>query len=171
MKARMNKIAANKLMTNPVSNILHLLEIQWCIDDRAGLPDEDDINGWFQLCLNELHEQAAEVCLRIVNGPEIMALNLQYRDKTGATNVLSFPNDAIDESGRILLGDIVICSDVVVAEAENQAKSVEAHFAHLLIHGVLHLQGHDHSEQDQALEMEAIEIKLMESLGFGDPYE
>jgi probable rRNA maturation factor len=149
----------------------HVLDVQWCIDDRGQLPDEGVINGWYQLCLNQRKEQAAEVCVRIVTNEEISELNQQYRGKTGATNVLSFPNDTIDESGRILLGDIVICSEVVIEEARDQAKTVEAHFAHLLIHGVLHLQGHDHSEEDQALEMEAIEIELMKSLGFSDPYK
>ena len=160
----------SKFMTDHVL-VEHVIDVQWCIDDRSGLPNEDVINGWFQHCLCELDEQASEVCLRIVHEKEISELNLQYRGKTGATNVLSFPNDAIDQGGRILLGDIVICSDVVIEEAENQTKSITAHFAHLLIHGVLHLQGHDHSEEDQALVMEAIEIKLMKSLGFSDPYK
>ena len=149
----------------------HVLDLQWCIDEPSCLPSEKVIKGWFQRCLRELKAQPTEVCLRIVNEQEISELNAQYRGKTGATNVLSFPNDAIDEGGRILLGDIVLCSDVVAAEAKDQSKSIEAHFAHLLVHGVLHLQGHDHSEDDQALVMETIEIKLMKCLGFSDPYE
>jgi probable rRNA maturation factor len=174
-KGKVTLAAKNNFMIDHVHIDLvqteHVIDVQWCIDDRSSLPTEDVIKGWFQQCLRELEAQPTEVCLRIVNEKEISELNSQYRGKSGATNVLSFPNDAIDEGGRVLLGDIVICSDVVKAEAGNQFKSIEAHFAHLLVHGVLHLQGHDHSEDDQALVMETIEIKLMKCLGFSDPYE
>lgn len=148
----------------------HELNIQWCTEDSHSLPEEKLIRQWFDLGILAIVETASEVCLRIVDDEEITTLNQQYRGKTGATNVLSFPNGAVDESDRVLLGDIVISRGVVMKEAADQNKSVNSHFAHLLIHGLLHLQGYDHSEEDQALEMESIEIKLMGSLGFSDPY-
>lgn len=151
----------------------HQLDIQWCVADRTQLPDEALIRRWANVSLDKLLEGAGdvEVCLRVVDAGEIQSLNRQYRREDKATNVLAFPNDGIDENGRALLGDIVICSDIVVAESATQSKSVEAHFAHLLIHGLLHLQGHDHSVDDQANKMEAIEIDLLKNLGYGNPYE
>lgn len=150
---------------------VHEFDIQWCVADRTQLPDEALIRHWANVSLSELVEGDAEVCLRIVDASEIQSLNLQYRSENKATNVLSFPNGHIDENGRVLLGDIVICNEVVVSESVTQKKSVEAHFAHLLIHGLLHLRGHDHSEDDQADKMEAVEIGLMKNLGYGNPYE
>ncbi|MCZ6501491.1 MAG: rRNA maturation RNase YbeY [Gammaproteobacteria bacterium] len=153
----------------------HELDIQWCVKDRTHLPNEELIRHWVNVSLGELVERDVELCLRIVDTGEIQSLNQQYRRKDKPTNVLSFPNDCIDgcvdENGRVLLGDIVICKEVVVSESTTQEKSVEAHFAHLLIHGLLHLQGHDHSVDDQANKMEAIEIDLMKNLGYGNPYE
>ena len=153
----------------------HELDIQWCVTDRTHLPNEELIRHWVNVSLFELVERDVEVCLRIVDAGEIQSLNQQYRREDKPTNVLSFPNDridgCIDENGRFLLGDIVICKEVVLSESTTQEKSVEAHFAHLLIHGLLHLQGHDHSVDDQANKMEAIEIDLMKNLGYGNPYE
>jgi probable rRNA maturation factor len=153
----------------------HEFDIQWAVADRASLPDENLIRHWAELGLSGLVGRGVEVCLRIVGTEEIRSLNQQYRNKDKPTNVLSFPNSGIDgcvdENGRTLLGDIVICKEVTLLESEKQGKSVEAHFAHLLIHGLLHLQGHEHSVDDRADEMEAIEISLMKSLGYGDPYE
>ena len=151
----------------------HELDIQWCVTDRTHLPDEQLIRHWANISLSELVEHDVEVCLRIVDAGEIQSLNQRYRSKDKATNVLSFPSDCgcVDENGRVLLGDIVICKEITVSESEKQGKSVEAHFAHLLIHGLLHLQGHDHSVDDQANKMEAIEIDLMKKLGYGNPYE
>lgn len=149
------------------------LDIQWCVADCTQLPNEELIRHWAKVSLGELlaGRGDVEVCLRIVDEGEIQSLNRQYRSEDKATNVLAFPNDCIDENGRALLGDVVICKEVVVSESETQRKSVEAHFAHLLIHGLLHLQGHDHSVDDQANKMEAIEIGLMKNLGYGNPYE
>ncbi|MBQ76407.1 MAG: rRNA maturation RNase YbeY [Gammaproteobacteria bacterium] len=149
----------------------HQLDIQWCVAEHTQLPGEDLIRHWANVCLRELIDGDAEVCLRIVDVSEIRSINLTYRGRDEATNVISFPNDSLDENGRILLGDIVICQEVVATESKQQGKSVEAHFAHLLIHGILHLQGHDHFLDDQADRMERIEIDLMENLGYGNPYE
>ena len=150
----------------------HELDIQWCVTDRAHLPDEELIRHWANVSLGELVDRDTEVCIRIVDAHEIQSLNHEYRNKNMTTNVLSFPNNEfVDENGCTLLGDIVICREVTVAESQRQGLSVEAHFAHLLIHGLLHLQGYDHSVGDQAIKMEAIEIDLMDSLGYGNPYE
>lgn len=157
------------------SMVDHLVDIQWCIGDRDQMPDEDLILQWAQLSLSDLCPRAVELCLRVVTEAEIQSLNKKYRGKDRPTNVLSFPNETpggetIDENGRILLGDIIVCKEVVQRESQGQGKSVDAHFAHLLIHGILHLQGHDHSVDDQASEMEAIEKRLLLKLGYDDPY-
>jgi probable rRNA maturation factor len=153
----------------------HVVDIQWCIKDRDQMPDEDLIRQWARLTVSDLHTRGVEFCLRVVSEAEIQCLNKKYRGKDGPTNVLSFPNETpagrvVDENGRILLGDIIVCKDVVQRESRKQQKSVEAHFAHLLVHGILHLQGHDHSVDDQASEMEAIEKRLLLNLGYDDPY-
>jgi probable rRNA maturation factor len=101
---------------------------------------------------------------------EVQRLNSRYRGKDAATNVLSFPADLPAEVDLPLLGDIVMCAPLVAAESVAQRKRPEAHWAHLTIHGVLHLLGHDHQEAAQAREMETLEIALLESLGIADPY-
>jgi probable rRNA maturation factor len=107
----------------------------------------------------------AEIAVRLVGSEEGQALNLTYRGKDYATNVLTFPlND------DPLMGDIVLCVPVVEAEAAAQNKSLEAHYAHLIIHGVLHLQGYDHESDEEAEAMEALEITLVTRLGYTNPY-
>jgi probable rRNA maturation factor len=109
----------------------------------------------------------AEVTVRFVGMEEAQRLNRDYRAKDYATNVLSFPY----ESGNRLNGDLVLCLPVVEREAQEQGKSLEAHFAHLIVHGMLHLQGYDHETgNDDAERMEAVERKIMDALGYPDPY-
>ncbi|MDP1613049.1 MAG: rRNA maturation RNase YbeY [Sulfuritalea sp.] len=109
----------------------------------------------------------AEVTVRFVDGDEGRALNRDYRGKDYATNVLSFPY----ESGTDLSGDLVLCLPVVEREAREQGKSPEAHFAHLIVHGMLHLQGYDHETgRADAKRMEALEQKILDTLGYPDPY-
>lgn len=107
-----------------------------------------------------------EVTLRIVDEKEGRALNKSYRDKDYATNVLTFP---LTETPH-LMGDIIICAPVVEAEAKAQNKTLAAHFAHLTVHGILHLHGYNHEIEAQANLMEALEIDIMKKLGFTDPY-
>ena len=111
-------------------------------------------------------ERDARVTLRIVDGREGRALNRRYRRRDYATNVLTFVYD----DGVSLAGDIVLCAPVVAREARAQRKTADAHYAHLVIHGMLHLQGYDHERDDDAARMEAREIRLLRDLGYDDPY-
>lgn len=117
-------------------------------------------------------EQAGneDMTIRVVDSNESQQLNHQYRGKDKPTNVLSFPSDLPEEIGINLLGDLVICAPVVAEEAKQQSKPLLAHWAHMVIHGTLHLQGYDHIEDDQAEAMEALEIKLLQGLNFANPY-
>ena len=101
---------------------------------------------------------------------EIADLNSRYRNKAAATNVLSFPADVVAAPGRQLLGDIAICTDVIRQEAGEQDKTLAAHTAHMLVHGVLHLCGYDHVIESEAEEMEQAERDILASLGYADPY-
>ena len=105
----------------------------------------------------------AEVTLRVVDAREARRLNGKYRTKTYATNVLSFPYG--DGSG-----DVLLCHPVIALEAKQQGKTLRAHYAHLVVHGVLHLRGHNHLRKNDAVRMERAEIRILRSLGFADPY-
>jgi len=147
------------------------IDLQWEIEREASFPAEDSIRHWITKALSELQTSMVELCVRFVSETEMQTLNHQYRDKQGSTNVLSFEIGTEDEDGHLLLGDIVICADVVNREAMEQNKSMDSHLAHMLIHGILHLQGHDHVEEAQAKTMESLEINLLAALGFNNPYE
>lgn len=113
----------------------------------------------------------AEMAVRIVGRREGRRLNAQWRGKDYATNVLSFPVQGLPRALRPRpLGDLVICAPVVAAEAEAQGKTLAAHWAHLVVHGVLHLLGHDHERDDEASRMERLERRVLARLGFPDPY-
>jgi len=113
----------------------------------------------------------SEVLIRLVERDESQALNARYRKMDKPTNVLSFPADLPEMIGLPLLGDIVICAPLVVDEAEKQGKDVESHWAHLTVHGILHLLGHDHQTDQEAREMEALETSILLSLGLPDPHK
>ncbi len=123
-------------------------------------------------------DAAVEVILslRIVSAAESQQLNNDYRGKNKATNVLSFPMQfevGFDEISmpQTVLGDLAICAEVVQQEAQQQQKTLNAHWAHMLVHGMLHLQGFDHIEDDEALQMESLETQIMQQLGFAAPYQ
>ena len=132
------------------------------------LPDDAQFSLWVETALRGKSE--AELTLRLVDRDESRKLNSRYRGKDQPTNVLSFPAELPPDLGIPLLGDIVLCAPLVGEESAAQNKSQSAHWAHLVIHGVLHLLGHDHQDEREAAEMEAIEIELLASLGFANPY-
>ena len=146
--------------------------------DTQPLPADEDFCRWVRSALRgagRVAERSANVTVRIVDEAESQALNSSFRDVAKPTNVLafpvavdSFPADAEDEAE---LGDFVICAAVVAREAAEQAKPVEAHFAHMTVHGSLHLAGYDHLNDEQAAEMESLEKQLLAGLGFPDPYQ
>jgi len=145
-----------------------LVDVQ-IVSTREGLPAVMDIEQWSKATLRALHT-SAQLCVRIVDEDEAAQLNESYRGRCGPTNVLSFSFAATQCTEPPLLGDIIICAPVVAREAENQHKSSSAHYAHMVVHGTLHLLGHDHATQSQAEAMEALEREIIASLGFADPY-
>lgn len=137
------------------------------------LPDADQLATWLQAALDGRRERA-EVSVRLVDEAESRELNRTYRGKDSPTNVLSFPFEAPpgvdDEDIRALLGDLVICAPVVRREACEQGKPETHHWAHMVVHGTLHLLGHDHIEADDAERMEQLEREILATLGLPDPY-
>lgn len=121
-------------------------------DDHPGLPDDQELS------------------IRVVDESESAQLNGQYRHKDGPTNILSFPVTGIPGTGINLLGDLAICAPLVRREALEQGKTEQAHWAHLTVHGVLHLSGYDHMEPAEAQRMESLEVRIMDTLGYPDPY-
>ncbi len=134
------------------------------------IPKLDQFSLWLDTVLLP-YNKSFEVTIRLVDEKEIHQLNHQYRQKDKATNVLSFPFEVPDGIDLDLLGDLVICANIVNQEAIEQKKSMEAHWAHMVIHGCLHLLGYDHINDQDAQEMEAIEISLLSKLGYSNPYE
>ncbi|AMA44582.1 rRNA maturation RNase YbeY [Pseudomonas monteilii] len=147
-----------------------MLELDLQRATEAAAPDDAAFRRWCELALRQ-RSADSEMTIRLVDLDEGRDLNHTYRHKDYATNVLSFPADVPDELLDIpLLGDLVICVPVVEREAAEQGKALEAHWAHLVIHGCLHLLGYDHIDDDEAEEMEALERTLLAELGHPDPY-
>ncbi len=135
----------------------------------TNLPDEESFRRWAGLALQD--KPGHELTIRVVDEAESQSLNQQYRGKDYPTNVLSFPADLPPELNIPLLGDLVICAQVVEREAQEQHKPLQAHWAHMVIHGCLHLTGHDHIDDTEAEQMESLERQLLAQLGIADPYE
>jgi probable rRNA maturation factor len=136
-----------------------------------GVPSDEDFYGWVAAATGD---EAVSLSIRLVDAEESRRLNAEYRGKDRPTNVLSFP---LELPGRVLaelpsrpIGDLAICAPLVLSEAAEQGKPPEHHWAHLTIHGVLHLLGHDHEEEAEASRMEALEVRLLRGLGIPDPY-
>jgi len=136
---------------------------------RLGLPGPSSFKKWAAAAV-EGRILKGDLAIRVVDTKEACSLNRHYRGKDYATNVLSFPADLPPEMQVPLLGDLIICAPVVAKEAAEQGKSLAAHYAHLTIHGVLHLLGLDHEDAREAEAMEAIERELLADLGYADPY-
>ena len=132
-------------------------------------PDEDSIKRWVSAAIRDERDEC-ELSIRIVDEQESADFNQRYRGKSGATNVLSFPFDAVTPEPLPILGDLVICAPVVAREASEQHKTIDAHWAHIVTHGVLHLLGYDHIEDHDAEQMESLETAIMLVLDFPPPY-
>ncbi len=146
-----------------------IIDLQIACEQESGLPTAEQIEQWATAAVQPQSDEV-EMTVRIVDEAESHALNLNYRGKDRPTNVLSFPFECPDEVELPLLGDLVICRQVVEREAQEQDKPVMAHWAHMVVHGSLHLLGYDHIEDDEAEEMESLETQIMTGLGFADPY-
>ena len=136
---------------------------------RAGLPAAGTLRGYAEAALAGRREDG-ELSVRIVDAEEGRALNRDYREKDYATNVLSFPAELPPGVPLPILGDLVLCAPVIAQEAIEQGKPLKHHYAHMLVHGVLHLLGHDHMDEAEAEAMEAIEREVLAGLGIPDPY-
>jgi probable rRNA maturation factor len=131
-------------------------------EDKAGVPSKTKIRRWIEAALGA----DAEFTVRFVGEVESRALNMEFRQKDYATNVLSFPY----AEEPLVVGDLVVCWPVVAREAKEQGKALEAHAAHMIVHGALHLQGWDHENEEDAEEMETLEREILSTLGYPDPY-
>jgi len=148
---------------------MSMLEIEIVTQDHLFLPDHPTFERWVSHVL--MHEQRqGSISLRIVDEAEIQALNADYRHKDQPTNVLAFPSELPKEIEPDFIGDIVLCAAVVHREAHEQHKNLLDHFAHLTIHATLHLLGYDHVTEEQAVEMEALEIRLLADFNISNPY-
>ena len=138
-------------------------------DAEAEVPSPQDFERWVVAALAGRRE-AGELTIRVVGVTEGAALNETYRHRSGPTNVLSFPFDSLSALDLPLLGDLIICAPLVMREASEQHKPAIAHWAHLTVHGSLHLLGYDHEEPREAEIMEGLEAEILVSLGYADPY-
>ena len=155
-------------MTTPI------IDLQIASDNSEGLPTLEQFTYWVETALAfEAQTEdftETEMTIRIVDEEESQTLNREYRGKDYPTNVLSFPFEVPEGIELPLLGDLVICRQVMEREAKEQQISLASHWAHLAVHGTLHLLGYDHIEEAEAEEMEGLETQIMQKLGFEDPY-
>jgi len=149
------------------------VDLQVATEDEQALPTSADIEQWVTAAIkagSDVVREEAELTVRFVDSDESQQLNCDYRGKDRSTNVLSFPFQNPPGITLPLLGDLVICKAVVEREAIEQNKQLKAHWAHMLIHGTLHLLGYDHIIEEEAIEMESLETKLLVELDFPAPY-
>ncbi len=135
----------------------------------AEIPDAGLMRRWVAAALQRNYDEL-EQTIRIVDEAESQSLNLAYRGKDRPTNVLSFPAEDSEYLDYEHLGDLVICAAIVAAEAQQQQKPLFSHWAHMVVHGMLHLQGYDHDDEEQAAQMEGLEIEILSRLGMDNPY-
>jgi len=136
--------------------------------EEGDIPDADLVQQWAEKAC--LCDDRVVTSVQIVSKDEMRELNNTWRGKDRPTNVLSFPMQSPDEVDLKMLGDLALCADVINTEAIQQHKPAQAHWAHMVVHGMLHLQGYDHIDEHQAEEMEALEIRILDQLGFDNPY-
>ncbi|MEE9338773.1 MAG: rRNA maturation RNase YbeY [Methylococcaceae bacterium] len=148
---------------------MNVVEIQ-SVSQSGQLPSQEQFQYWIDAVLSN-STQDSEIVIRIIDESEMIQFNEQYRGKKGATNILSFPFDVPDGIASNLLGDLLVCAPIVEKEAQAQQKKIEHHWAHLIVHGLLHLLGYDHIENEEAEKMEALEIKILKKIKIKNPYE
>ena len=148
---------------------MNIIDIQRVFESDSQ-PSDAQLELWVNTVLANSNEEF-ELTIRIVNETESAQLNETYRHKNGATNILSFPFEVPDEIELNLLGDLVICAPVLEREAQEQNKTLHNHWAHIVVHGMLHLLGYDHIDDTEAQEMEAKEIAFLQTLSIPNPYE
>lgn len=160
-------------MTSTTPSEIELqLDVQLAVENDSNLPTEEQLALWATAALlNRTEYEEPEMTIRIVDEEESQELNHEYRGKDKPTNVLSFPFEAPAHVPIPLLGDLIICKQVVEREATEQGKTLTSHWAHMVVHGCLHLLGYDHIDDTEAEEMEGIEKVLMSELSFEDPYK
>ena len=142
------------------------------ITQHDRLPSSENLSKWIRATLAGInHSKAIEVCIRVVSEHESQSLNANYRNKDKPTNVLSFESDLPDFVDSDYIGDLVVCAAVLEQESEEQHKVLEQHWAHICIHGLLHLLGYDHMSEQEAEKMEAIEVAILAELNIGNPYQ
>jgi len=146
------------------------LTVQQC-STTNNIPKVTDFKQWVYAALQNENTTAAEITIRLVDEGEGAQLNHQYRNKNSATNVLSLQYPVPESAPMAVLGDLVLCVPVISSEAKKQQKSLTTHFAHLTVHGTLHLLGYDHQNLDDAEAMESLEIQILAKLGFSNPYD
>ena len=144
------------------------IDLQTACEDIA--PNKDEFQHWVAASLVDDVVEDCELSVRLVGIHEITGLNFSYRGKEESTNILSFPFHTTVPRKVKLLGDLVICNKVIATEARQQHKQIKNHWAHMIVHGCLHLLGYDHVEIEEAEQMEALEIKVLQSLNIGNPY-
>ena len=150
--------------------MIGLVEIQ-LEDGSSKTPDAQQIRGWVTAVFTILERSPLALTVRVVGEEEMAQLNRRYRGRNQPTNVLSFPIEPLSGMCTNLLGDIVVCGPVVDREAAIQHKPPMGHWAHMVIHGMLHLVGYDHESDQEATAMETLEKSVLERLGFSDPYQ
>lgn len=145
------------------------MSVSESLDSEEGdIPDATLVQQWAEkACLCDDHVITS---MQVVSNDEMRELNNTWRGRNRPTNVLSFPMQSPDEVDLKILGDLALCADVINTEAKQQHKPAHAHWAHMVVHGMLHLQGYDHIDEAQADEMEALEIRVLNQLGFDNPY-
>lgn len=148
---------------------MNVLDIQ-LVSQSHQIPEKNKFQKWVDAILSDETENS-EIVIRIVDEAEMIQFNEQYRDKKGTTNILSFPFEVPEGIESDLLGDLLVCAPVVEQESSQQNKELEHHWAHLIIHGVLHLLGYNHIEDSDAEEMEVLEIGILSKIKIKNPYQ
>ncbi|GMQ92186.1 MAG: rRNA maturation RNase YbeY [Gammaproteobacteria bacterium] len=140
------------------------------VSTSGHVPETVQLLQWAEAALSEIDENTVELGVRIVDENESAELNSRYRKKQGPTNVLSFSYEDPPGASSNILGDLVICAPIVQDEAREQNKNPDAHWAHMVVHGIMHLRGYDHEQDDDAEIMQNKEAQLLKTLGYPNPY-